>query len=160
MLSNCKQSFKHLQTLMLVWMKQTQNGWRLETSIWKKTKNNPTKFYWLDLVFESSSVSERYEQNSGNKYPQNIQYFTFANINSFVPSVPFLYPLKTSESRIFWCFKGAEKRCIGNEWVNTCKNFLFQNIDNLYTCNVKFNKNNMRFGNWQIGFIHSGHFLP
>ena len=37
---------------------------------------------------------------------------------AFVPSLPFLYPLKTSENRkVFWCFQGVEKGCIGNEWV-------------------------------------------
>ena len=39
-------------------------------------------------------------------------------INPFVPKAPFLYPLKTSENRkVLWCFKGAEKGCLGNEWV-------------------------------------------
>ena len=48
-------------------------------------------------------------------------------LSPFVPSVPFLYPLKTSESRkvyfiVFWCFQGVEKGCFGNEWVNTIVN--------------------------------------
>ena len=34
-------------------------------------------------------------------------------INPFVPNLPFLYPLKTSENRI-----GVEKGYTGNEWVN------------------------------------------
>ena len=39
--------------------------------------------------------------------------------NPFAPNVPFLYPLKTSEYRkVFWCFQGVEKGCIGNKWVN------------------------------------------
>ena len=39
-------------------------------------------------------------------------------LNPFVPNTPFLYPLKTSENRkIFGCFQGIEKRCIGNKWV-------------------------------------------
>ena len=38
--------------------------------------------------------------------------------NPFVLNAPFLYPLKASEKRkVFWCFQGVEKRCIGNEWV-------------------------------------------
>ena len=40
-------------------------------------------------------------------------------LNPFVPNAPFVYPLKTSENhKVFWCFHGVEKRCIGNEWVN------------------------------------------
>ena len=37
-------------------------------------------------------------------------------INPFVPNEPFLYPLKTSENRkIFRCFNGVQKGCIGNK---------------------------------------------
>ena len=40
------------------------------------------------------------------------------SVNPFVPSAPFLYPLKTSENlKVFWCFQGVEKGCTGNEWV-------------------------------------------
>ena len=43
----------------------------------------------------------------------------------FVPNVLFLYPLKTSENlKVFWCFQGVEKGCIGNEQV---KIHFFQN---------------------------------
>ena len=43
--------------------------------------------------------------------------------NAFVPNAPFLYSLKTSESRkISWCFQGVEKGCIRNKWVNTLFN--------------------------------------
>ena len=42
-------------------------------------------------------------------------------INPFVPNAPFLYPLKTSENRkVFWCFQGVEKGCIGKIWVKVC----------------------------------------
>ena len=44
---------------------------------------------------------------------------TFIFFNQFVPNASFLYPLKTSENlKVFWCFRGVEKDCIGNEWVN------------------------------------------
>ena len=50
----------------------------------------------------------RYSNNVG------ITYF-----NPFVHNAPFLYPLKTSESRkVFQFFQEVEKGCIGNEWVN------------------------------------------
>ena len=47
------------------------------------------------------------------------------SINPFLPSAPFLYPLKTSGNRkVFYCFQGVEKGYIGNEWINvrTLKN--------------------------------------
>ena len=40
-------------------------------------------------------------------------------INPFVPNALFLYPLKTENFKIFWCFQGVEKACIGNKWVKT-----------------------------------------
>ena len=44
-------------------------------------------------------------------------------VNPFVPNAPFLYPLKTSENRkVFWCFQGVEKGCIGNKRVNETTN--------------------------------------
>ena len=41
----------------------------------------------------------------------------FADFNSFVPNVPFLQPLKTSE-KVFWRFQRIQKGCIGNKWVD------------------------------------------
>ena len=38
--------------------------------------------------------------------------------NPFFPSATFPYALKTSENRKVFCFKGVEKGCIGNKWVN------------------------------------------
>ena len=32
---------------------------------------------------------------------------------------PFLYPWKHDSRKVFWCFQGIEKRCIGNKWFNT-----------------------------------------
>ena len=52
-------------------------------------------------------------------------------INPFVPTAPFLYPLKTSEHfTFFWCFQGVEKGYIGNEWV---KNKYDNNLRLLFT---------------------------
>ena len=46
-------------------------------------------------------------------------------INPFVPNIPFLYPLKISENhKVFWCFQGIQKGCIGNKWVKSCFAFL------------------------------------
>ena len=41
-------------------------------------------------------------------------------INPFVPKVPFLELLKTSENRkVFWCFRGVEKGRIANKQIKT-----------------------------------------
>ena len=57
----------------------------------------------------------------------SVTYF-FLQTNPFVPNAPFLYPLKTSENlKVFWCFQGVEKRCIGNKWVK----LLFRHRSNL-----------------------------
>ena len=51
--------------------------------------------------------------------PRKQQTMLFlGNVNPFVPSVLFLYPLKTSENRkVLWSFQGVEKGCIGNKGV-------------------------------------------
>ena len=41
------------------------------------------------------------------------------DFDPFVPNSLFLYSLKTSENRkVFWCFQGVKKGCIGSKWVN------------------------------------------
>ena len=52
----------------------------------------------------------------------------WGQLKPFVPNAPFLYTLKTTENptenlTVFWCFQGAEKGCIENEWVK--KNIKF-----------------------------------
>ena len=37
--------------------------------------------------------------------------------NLFVSNAPFLYPLKTENLTVFWCFQGIEKGCIEKKWV-------------------------------------------
>ena len=50
------------------------------------------------------------------------------SLNSFVPNALFLYPLKTENLTIFWCFHGVEKGCIGNKWFNARRT---QNLDTI-----------------------------
>ena len=59
-------------------------------------------------------------------------------INPLVPNLPFLYPLKTSESRtVFCCFHAVEKGCIGNEWVKESVCTYPRVIWNISKCNRK-----------------------
>ena len=62
--------------------------------------------------------------------------------NRFVPNAPFLYPLKTGKLKVFWCFQGVEKECIGNKWA---KNITKRtDICGMIACyNTKNNKINM-----------------
>ena len=56
------------------------------------------------------------EESSGNfAFQMSVM---LRKINLFGSNAPFLYLLKTSENRkIFRCFQGVEKGCIGNKWV-------------------------------------------
>ena len=36
-------------------------------------------------------------------------------INPFVPNAPFLYPQKTENPKVFWCFQEIDKGYIGNQ---------------------------------------------
>ena len=47
----------------------------------------------------------------------------YQTINLFVSNAPFIYPLKTSENILVFCFQGIGKGCIGNEWVNYGKHY-------------------------------------
>ena len=66
------------------------------------------------------------------------RYIRVVEVNLFVPNAPFFYPLNTSKNcKVFRCFQGVEKECIGNKCVNemgvNCKSSLvsvnyFRNI--------------------------------
>ena len=56
--------------------------------------------------------------------------------NPFVPSAPFLYPLKTSENRKVFCFLGAKEGCIGNKWLNKTSQIQF--LVTQLTQNIQF----------------------
>ena len=52
---------------------------------------------------------------------QNQSNYKTDDLTHSLPMHPFSTPLslKTSQNRkVFWCFPGVEKKCIGNEWVN------------------------------------------
>ena len=68
------------------------------------------------------------------------------HINPFVPNIPFLYPLKTSENRkAFWYFQWLEKRCLWNKWIKLkiqkwhSKNIVGKGIK----INIKYVKQNL-----------------
>ena len=66
------------------------------------------KFFW--------NIQFNYTKFLGNQIHAEI---TFRNsINSFVPNVPCLYVLKTSESLKVLCLQGVEIGCIESKWAN------------------------------------------
>ena len=38
-----------------------------------------------------------------------------SEFNPIFPNATFLYPLKIENLKVFWCFQGVEKECIGNK---------------------------------------------
>ena len=74
-------------------------------------------------------------------YTTGLFLYTF---NPFVPSAPFLYPLKTSKNiTIFEYFHGVEKGWIGNEWVKVSENQRFSDTFRRYR------KKFMSWNRWQ-----------
>ena len=66
----------------------------------------PNLFTFLSELQNSGAISQRFTGKG-------------LQLNWFFPNAPFLYHLKTSEIlKVFLCFQGIEKECIGNEWVN------------------------------------------
>ena len=49
----------------------------------------------------------------GNVLKSNLKY----HFNPFAPNALFPYPPENI-CKVFWCFQGVEKGCIGNKWVN------------------------------------------
>ena len=45
------------------------------------------------------------------------QFWDYKPISPFFSNALFFYPLKTEKRKVFRCFQGVEKGCIGNEWV-------------------------------------------
>ena len=71
-------------------------------------------------------------------------------LTHFFPMHPFSTPLKTSENhKVFWCFQGVEKGCIGNEWVKN-GSWVFSNVNTFYErmpfswCRYKIHYRKMR----------------
>ena len=63
-------------------------------------------------------------------------------LNHSFPMQPFSTPLKTSENlRVFWCFQGVEKGCIGNDWVKYKKrSHLFSAIFSYFSVEINMLK--------------------
>ena len=77
--------------------------------------------------------------NTGNYIPENfralfiqvvipratVEFWVINSVHQIDPfflNAPFLHPLETSENRkVFCCFQGVEKWCIGNGWVKIMK---------------------------------------
>ena len=74
--------------------------------------------YLFQIQTRKNSVFGHILRSAMMKLYDASEYLHFQKIfNPFVPNVPFLYPLKTSEKlTVFWCFQGVEKGCIANEW--------------------------------------------
>ena len=68
-------------------------------------------------------IDEKWKQYQKWK---NLQW-KLGYFNQFVPSAPFLYPLKTSENfTVFWCFQGVERK--GALGTNGLKNVLIKSV--------------------------------
>ena len=86
-------------------------------------KENRKKNFIVALSsFLSFNIFLYTQKTSGHLWCSDVfrvcRYRPVSDINPFVPSAPFLYPLKTSEKRkVFWCFQGVEKGYIGKKWV-------------------------------------------
>ena len=86
---------------------------------------NPASFFALSLlhlngIFLSTQFYNIYKWSDSPLVFLMLSWYSWFSlcVNPFVPNASFLYPLKTSEKRkVFWCFQGLDKGCIGNKWV-------------------------------------------
>ena len=91
-------------------------------------------------------------------------------INPFIPITSFLYPLKTAENlRVFLCFQGVEKRCIGNKWIKLYFRFIGLLVplwSGYHCCTTSFNKagsqvlHRLKSCSWHAGYWRWWESLP
>ena len=81
------------------------------------------------------------KRNLPNKtlpYKTLLQHFNFLLTHLFQMH-PFSTSWKKSENhKIFWCFKGVEKGCIGNKWVTKVWNFCLSIFIFVFICYALF----------------------
>ena len=78
-------------------------------------------FFIIDVRQDDTYASAGNETFHLWEFSFNWFLITFWLVNPFIPNALFLWLLKLSENRkVFWCFQGVEKGCIGYEWV-ICK---------------------------------------
>ena len=79
-----------------------------------KTSGN-RKVFWCFQGVEKGCIENIWAKILSNIYDR---VFLVKILNPFVPNASFPYPLKIPEKcKVFWCFQGVEKECIGNKWV-------------------------------------------
>ena len=112
----------------------------------KKGTKNPYKIIILCLYFQfavkflKDSCITRYLISFLKKslISANQSGFKPGNscVNHFFPNALFIYPLKTLENcKVFWCFPGIEKGCIGKKWINeflSIKHNIYKSFDENY----------------------------
>ena len=115
-----------LETLFSFQKKKPSPGYKLTND--KTTKEKMTRimvrtgaFLSLFAVFPFLETSVELPLNYlPLKLPSNASNNHCSSV--FIPLItnaPFLYLLDTKENhKVFWCFQGVEKGCIGNKWVN------------------------------------------
>ena len=98
-----------------LWKKSTYK-WPL-SSCDHNIQSSKSKMYLAAIIYKDKDL----HSFLGNLHPceYDTWFYNPPKINPFVPNAPFLYPLKTSKNhKVFWCFQGVEKGCIGSKWAN------------------------------------------
>ena len=131
---------------------KNSKGKKKKYPMWKTRTENRIINLCKDLHLELNNrkkLKKKHSDQLQRKYFLNQKGFVYVmekirqRIDRFVPNVPFLYPLGTSENRkIFWCFQGPEKGCIGNEWVKAKRGNL-----NRYINRINQHQQNRNFRN-------------
>ena len=72
----------------------------------------PLHFTFFHILSKFWLVFEFYLIKYTIKFPK------FFWLKPFLANGPILYPLKTPENLVFWCFQGVKNGNIGQKWVN------------------------------------------
>ena len=84
----------------------------------------------IQIDFFSPKLFSDFYKSFKDNFKHWVLFHIDAKFNPFVPNAPFLYPVNTSEKpKVFRCFQGVEKVCIGNKWV---KELRVETVNSLY----------------------------
>ena len=101
------------ETIVVIWL----IAW------WNRYMQRKIDRWWINAYSTAFSKSENglWEKMKSCRMisVMHKRLLVLTHSNLFVPNAPFLNSLKAPKNpKIFWCFQGVEKGCIGNNCVN------------------------------------------
>ena len=104
-----------------------------------------SKLIYIDKLAKENTIS------TISTISNDPNQFFITTINPFTPNGHFLYPLKRSEIlKVFWCFQGVEKGCIGKKYG--LKQKLIVSLITNFSYHVEYLNKEWKNWTWKLSF--------